>query len=223
MNLSIVIPVYNEEDNINALLEDILNVFPNAEVIVVNDASTDKTLDLMRDFYDSHSINLRILTNKRNQGHGYSVIRALRAASAENILYIDADRQISLWLTEESKKYAIVSGHRIKRKDKLFRKVISFCLKMTILFRYGYYVKDANCPFKIYKKSAILPLLSKLPHTYIVPIAALEVLARKAGLKVITITTPHLPYNGIREGKLQSVNKVSTRFFFDAFMEMISL
>ena len=218
MNLSIIIPVYNEEENIEAAIEDIFKTFSNAEIIIVNDASTDKTSFELRKFR-----GIKVLTNKKNMGHGYSVVRGLKAATRDYILYIDADRQISLWYAITNTDYVIISGCRVGRKDKLFRKVISFCLKMTILFRYGYYVKDANCPFKIYKRSAILPLLSKLPRTYIVPIAALEVLARKSGLKVTTTFTPHIAYHGIRMGKLQSINKVSTKFFFDAFMEMIRL
>jgi glycosyltransferase involved in cell wall biosynthesis len=145
----------------------------------------------------------------------------LYAATGDYILYIDADRQISL---ERFIPFGdVTSGWRVGRYDKPFRKVISFCLKMTNLFRYGYFIRDANCPFKIYKRTKIQPLLKELPVSYIIPIACLEVLARKHKLICSTIPTPHMPYKGVREGKLQSINRVSIKFFWDAFKEAISL
>lgn len=219
MKISVVIPVYNEQDNITHVIGDIRKRFGEPEIIIVNDASTDQTLPLLQTM---HVSNLTIITNTKNRGHGYSVIKGLLNATGEYIMYIDADRQIGLETI--GFEWDIISGCRVGRYDKLFRKIISFCLKMTILFRYGYYVRDANCPFKIYKRASLLPLIDLLPRSYIIPIACLEVLARKHHLKTLTVPTPHFPYpNGERTGKLQSLNKVSILFFWNAFLEIITL
>lgn len=218
MNLSVVIPAYNEEDNIKQAVLDVKNVFPQAEIIVVNDASHDATLPILKESLIS---NLTVITNPVNMGHGYSVIRGFKEAHGDYVLYIDADRQIDV--NNFVGGFDVVSGCRVHRSDKLFRKIISFCLKMTILFRYGYYVKDANCPFKIYKRSSLLPLLEELPDSYIIPIACLEVLARKHNLSVATIPTPHKPYDGVRRGFLQILNTKALAFFGSAFFEIINL
>src|SRR5258705_11772644 len=176
MKLTVVIPVYNEEDNIRDAVVDVSKAYPDAEILVVDDASTDRTYQILMEM---NTKNLRVIPNVKNEGHGFSVVRALKAAHGDHILYIDADRQIDLGNAFFTGEYDIISGQRIIRNDKPFRKFISFCLKLTIKLRYGYRVRDANCPFKIYKRSSLLPLLDKLPRSYVIPIACLEVLARK--------------------------------------------
>lgn len=222
MNLSIVIPAYNEEDNIVDTLFEAHLWFPEAEKVVVNDASKDWTGEILTNI-KRRDKNVKVLTNKRNMGHGKSVMRGLKYAHGDYILYIDADRQIGLNNFRILQKVDFVSGYRAGRQDKLFRKIISFCLKSTIFFKYHYYIKDANCPFKIYKRSKLRPLLDQVPQTSIIPIACLEVLARKANLRTKTIRTPHKKYNGIRAGFLQSINIKSLRFFYRAFKEITSL
>lgn len=218
--LSVVIPAYNEEENIHDAVYDVHFSLPDAEVIVVNDASTDNTINVL----DSLPIsNLKVITNLTNSGHGLSVLRGLMAAKGDYILYIDADRQISLSNFSIPLNYDFVSGYRAHRQDKLFRKFVSFCLRMTNLLRHGYYIRDANCPFKIYRREAVQELILELPPTCIVPIACLEVLARRYKYKTATIRKIHHEYKGQREGKLQSINPVSLKFFWDAFKEVVTL
>ncbi len=226
MKLSVVMPAYNEEKDIKEAVLDIMKNLPDAEIIVVNDASKDSTLSILKSIMRT---NMTIITNEVNRGHGYSVITGLKHAKGDYILYIDADRQIKLeeYLFYEDLGYMrindFVSGWRIGRQDKIFRKINSFLLKMIILFRHGYYIKDANCPFKVYRRDKLLPLLELLPKTYIIPIACLEVLARKKGLKTFTIMTPHMPYEGERKGFLQILNISTLKFFGKAFLEIIRL
>lgn len=229
MKLSVVIPAYNEQKDIQWAIIDVINAFPRAEIIVVNDASTDRTLEILealKKFYAFQSVHIKILTNAVNCGHGYSVVRGLRAATGDYILYIDADRQIDVYhygVYLHSQDFDFVSGWRINRNDKPFRKIISFCLKMTNLIFHGYYIKDANCPFKVYKRLSLLPLLDELPTSYIIPIACLEVLARDHKLKTVTIKTAHKPYEGVRKGFLQALNFKTVKFFSNAFFEIVGI
>lgn len=219
-SLSIVIPAYNEKDNIKQAILDVVAKYPGVEIIVVNDASTDGTFHILLDLYREIE-GLKILSNYPNRGHGYSVVKGLKKATGDYILYVDADRQIELG--EILLGCDIVSGYRANRHDKLFRKTTSFLLKMTNLLFHGYYIKDANCPYKIYRRSTIKPLLDLLPQDYIIPIACLEVLARQHGLRTATIKTPHLPYQGVRQGFLQIPNKKFFLFAWRAFKEITSL
>ncbi len=225
MKLSIVIPAYNEQDNITHCVAETSIAFPDAEIVVVNDASTDATAQLLATM---DLPNLKVVTNMHNQGHGFSVVKGLRTATGDFVMYIDADRQIDIsgkygfW--DEVPVYRFTSGWRVGRYDKFFRKIISFCLKTTILLRYGYFIRDANCPYKIYDRESLLPLLDELPKTFIIPIACLEVIARKHKRHVETVRTPHKPYpGGERTGKLQSLNPISLKFFWNAFWEIVSL
>lgn len=221
MSLSIVIPAYNESENITKVIDDIYRHFDDVEIIVVNDCSTDSTFAKLNKA--SKFIDIKILTNKKNRGHGYSVIRGLKAATGDYILYIDADRQISLSNFKIHEGVDFLNGYRVDRQDKLFRKVISFCLKTTNLIRHGFYIRDANCPFKIYRREALIKVINKVPKSYIIPIACLEVLARQAGLRTREIPVLHHKYHTVRKGTLQSINKKSIKFFRDAFGEIVSI
>lgn len=221
MRLSVVIPAYNEEENIAQCVFDVSESYPDAEIIVVNDASTDNTRTILE---QGNYSNLKLFNNEKNMGHGYSVVRGLREAQGDYVLYIDADRQIDIEnLAGIKPQYDVVSGWRYNRHDKLFRKIISFCLKSTILFRHRLYIKDANCPFKLYKREALQLLLAEVPDTYIVPIACIDVLARKHGLKTLTIPTYHAPYQGIRKGFLQAIDFKLIKFLYKAFWEIVKL
>ena len=232
MKLSVVIPAYNEEKDIQGAINDVFLWLPSAEVIIVNDASTDATLKKInqkkRQLRKEYSKNLKVLTNKRNRGHGYSVVRGLLAATGDHILYLDADRQIDPANfydihSENLNIYDSFSGYRVCRDDKFFRKVISFCLKITILLQHGYWIKDANCPFKIYKREKLLPLIKKLPTSYVIPIACLEVLARKEKYLIGDVPTFHYPYQGVRKGFLQAMDSKFFDFISKAFQEITNL
>ncbi len=220
MKLSVVIPAYNEEENIKDTVMSVNAKFPDAEIVIVNDASTDKTLDILNAI---DLPNLVIEENVRNLGHGRSVINGLMAASGDYILYIDADRQIELENFIYSEKIDFIGGYRVDRKDKPFRLVITRLLKLTNLLRHGYYIRDANCPFKIYKRSSLQKLFEYIPKTEVIPIACLEVLARKHGLRTIEIPVYHHEYHAQRVGFLQTINRKSIAFCWKAFKEVIQL
>ena len=196
MKLSIVIPAYNEQDTIAEVVK---------EVIVVNDASTDNTL--------------KILTNIKNKGHAGTLVRGLNAAKGDYIFYEDADNQMFL----DSLDFDFISGYRIHRQDRFFRKVVSAILRIVILFRHRMWIRDANCPFKIIKKSSYRHLAFRLPEHTIVPSISLEILARKFGMNVIEVPVWHYPYHKERTGTLQSINTKSLGVFWKAFKEVWNL
>ncbi len=98
MLISIIIPAYNEETRIAPSLNSILNFFSSspyrAEIVVVNDGSTDNTesyvLSRVEEFR-ARGVELRVLTNKPNRGKGYSVKRGIIEAQGDIALFTDAD------------------------------------------------------------------------------------------------------------------------------------
>lgn len=205
-----VIPAYNEEETIGRVIGRLKD-----EVIVVNDASTDETGQIAR------ACGARLLTNRKNLGHAKSLLRGLRAAKDEYVFYLDADDQIRMISFPYG--YHLVSGYRVNRQDKFFRKVVSFILKMVILFWHRYYIEDANCPCKMFEGKQLKFLLRKLPKNCIVPSIDLEILARRYHSSILQLPVTHYPLSKPRKGFLQSLNKKSLKMFWSAFWEVIHL
>ena len=96
--LSVILPAFNEEATIGAVLQDIKHYLEqqnyDAEIIVVDDASTDSTYQVLSQFNKSHPI--RILRNSSNAGKGYSVKKGIMASSGRFLLVMDADGAYTL-------------------------------------------------------------------------------------------------------------------------------
>ncbi len=86
MKLSIIVPVYNEEKTIKKVIEELKKIRLNKEIIVIDDGSTDKTLEIITKIK-----GIRILKHKKNQGKGAAVITGIRHAKGEIVIIQDAD------------------------------------------------------------------------------------------------------------------------------------
>jgi len=115
--LSIIVPAYNEEKNIEKCLRSIFkcleNLDINYEVLVINDGSTDRTSDIVKNLMKEYN-NLRLIDRKENKGYGYTVIEGLREARGDIILYIDADCVI------EQNSISKIINHFRKGADAVF-------------------------------------------------------------------------------------------------------
>jgi len=89
MNLSVVIPVYNEVDNIGEILKRVQALKLANEIIVVDDCSTDGTRDILKNLNGKKKV--RVILHERNQGKGGAVMTGLRAAQGDLLLIQDAD------------------------------------------------------------------------------------------------------------------------------------
>ena len=93
MIISIVMPVYNEENTIQAILEKVKNVeLPfNKEIIIVDDCSTDKTRDILKGIESSRSNNIKIVYHEVNQGKGAALKTGFAEANGDIVIIQDAD------------------------------------------------------------------------------------------------------------------------------------
>ena len=89
MNLSVVIPVYNEADNISEILKRVQALKLANEIIVVDDGSTDGTRDILKNLDGKKKV--RVILHERNQGKGGAVMTGLKAAQGDLLLIQDAD------------------------------------------------------------------------------------------------------------------------------------
>jgi dolichyl-phosphate beta-glucosyltransferase len=95
LDLSIIVPAYNEQDLIVNTLETLQNYLmkrrESFEIIVVDDGSGDNTVSLVEEWGGSHGGNLRLLINHENMGKGFSVRRAVEESAGQYLIFIDAD------------------------------------------------------------------------------------------------------------------------------------
>ena len=157
--ISIVLPLYNEDENIRPLISSIFNVMERVgkeyEIIAVNDGSNDNSGRILRELVNVHK-NLRIITFDRNYGLTASIDAGFKAANGDVIVTIDADLQnepddIPL-LLDKIKEFDMVCGWRFKRQDPWLKKLSS---KVANYVRNKLSVEDINdsaCTLKAFRR-----------------------------------------------------------------------
>ncbi|MGC1422317.1 MAG: dolichyl-phosphate beta-glucosyltransferase [Terracidiphilus sp.] len=165
---SIVIPAFNESARIPATLESVVaairaNQWP-AEVIVVNDGSTDSTAQLVRDFA-LRAPEVRLLENPGNRGKGYSVRAGILNAQGDIVMFTDAD--LSAPMDEASRLFAAIangadiaigsrwleSGRQTHRQP-LYRQVFGRCFNAVCRMVMQLPFADTQCGFKAFTRAA---------------------------------------------------------------------
>jgi dolichol-phosphate mannosyltransferase len=138
---SIIIPAFNEEDNIPNLYKRILSASTAwdlpFEVVIIDDGSRDKTLDLLQKLHQKDQ-RFKYLSFSRNFGHQTAVSAGLRYATGDVVAIIDADLQdppeeLHRFLNKWHQGYQVIYGVRTKRKEKLFKRT-AYYLFYRILF-----------------------------------------------------------------------------------------
>lgn len=164
MKLSIVIPVYNESENIKELHRELSEILDKQsflyEVIWVNDGSKDRSLSVLEEIakIDTHN---KIIDFAYNFGQTAAMSAGIQEACGDIIIPLDADLQndpkdIPAFLAKMSEGYDVVSGWRKDRKDAfLLRKIPSLIANYIIRTITGVYIHDYGCSMKAYKRELI--------------------------------------------------------------------
>lgn len=173
--LSIIIPAYNEEKRLLSTLDKIRAYLFNQgfpyEIIIVDDGSTDGTLQMVRNFgcSDNHVV---ILANERNRGKGYSVRKGMLSGRGEYIFFTDADlstpiEEIEKCLPYLTNGYDVVIGSRsmhgsyITIRQPWYRekmgKTFNFIVNRVLLKG----IVDTQCGFKGFKKEVVKTVFSR--------------------------------------------------------------
>ena len=171
-SLSIILPLYNEEENIKNLVSEIIvnikDYMDNFEIILINDGSTDKTPDIIKDMAARYP-ELRIINHLKNKGYGAAVRAGINNAEKEWLLIMDADGQFRIddlkafWIKKSS--YDFILGYREKRDDNPYRYLLGKIgnLIANLFLKTTIFVKDINCGFKLFGTEQLksIPLESK--------------------------------------------------------------
>jgi len=164
-NISIIIPVYNEELSIKSLYFEIKKSiidFNEYEIIFVNDGSTDKSANVINEILADNPKVILIDLN-RNYGKSDALNEAFKLAQYDYIVTLDADLQddpneIKKLVDMLDNNWDCVSGWKKNRKDPLSKTIPSFFFNKFINFFSGLKLHDLNCGIKAYRKNAIKTL-----------------------------------------------------------------
>lgn len=172
MDISLVIPVYNEQDKVLRDIHEAISFFKKhslkGEVIVVDDGSVDATSERVRDAMSRHEASIRLISSKPNRGKGYAVRQGVLMAAGLVVLFADSgycipfeDALPAIRLIRDDKA-DMATGSRFLKDSKIFhvrpwyRRLISWLFRKCIRFYAGlpFSVTDSQCGFKLYSREA---------------------------------------------------------------------
>jgi glycosyltransferase involved in cell wall biosynthesis len=192
--LSVVITVMNEEENIKPLLETVRNALSGIdyEVILVDDGSTDKTRAQILEYSDDRTILVEL---RKNYGQSTAMTAGIDYSRGKYVALLDGDLQndptdIPAMLDLLKKEdWDVVAGNRVNRKDGfILRKLPSRIANALIRRMTGVYIRDYGCTLKVFKREIAeeLGLYGEL-HRFI------PVLAKMQGAKITQVDVKHHP------------------------------
>lgn len=199
LNISIIIPVYNEVESLPKLhqaLIDVLDSNPsyNWEVIFVDDGSSDGSPDILAEFAQDDIEHTRVVEFSRNFGQTAAIAAGIDYAQGDTIVLLDADMQndpadIPMMLEKLDQGYDVVSGWRVNRQDNfLTRTIPSRTANWLISTITGVKLHDYGCTLKVYRHEVLTNFrLYGEMHRFI------PAYASSAGAKITEVQVQHHP------------------------------
>jgi glycosyltransferase involved in cell wall biosynthesis len=207
--LAIVIPVYNEAENLPALLRDWRPVFQATgvpyRIVFIDDGSTDGSLALLRTLQTEYP-TLSVHTQP-NSGHGAAILKGYHLApDAEWIFQIDSDHQLdtaafsSLWKNRE--QYDLLVAERLKKNATRGRQQISALSAVIVRLLFGPGVRDVNCPYRLMRAELLHKALQKIPADSFAPNILLTAWFVRKKSRIFTTTTENRKGDGLRRSRV---------------------
>jgi len=199
---SIIIPAYNEAERIGVSLERILSYIAasgwSAEIIVVNDGSSDATSGVVQEYARRNPI-IRVIDNPGNRGKGYSVRNGMLNASGQVLLFTDAD--LSSPIEEANKLFAVIEsgeadvaiGSRYlqrelqTRKQPIHRRMMGRAFNLALRSILGLSYVDTQCGFKAFNRKAVTTIFPNMKIERWGFDPEILFLARRYGLRVVEV------------------------------------
>jgi glycosyltransferase involved in cell wall biosynthesis len=197
-SLSIVMPAYDEEQNVGEAVRRALEVarshFRDYEVVVVDDGSRDRTAERVAEAARDEP-RVRLISFPQNQGFGVALRTGLKAAQKQLVFYTDADLQFDLseiaLLLQRIEEAPIVIGYRVKRRDPRIRSWNAWAWGRLQYLLFGLDVRDIDCGFKLFRREVVQSLPMRSTGAFL----STEILlrARAAGYRIVEVPVHHYP------------------------------
>lgn len=158
--ISAVVPVFNEEESLKAFYKVLVSHLPKLnkayEIVFVDDGSTDKTLEILKDL-ESKNANVEILSFRKNRGKAEALTYGFKIAKGDFIVTLDADLQdrpeeIVKLIRKQKEGFDLVFGWRKDRKDNIAKRISSRLFNFLVGTFWGVRFHDYNCGLKLYTK-----------------------------------------------------------------------
>jgi dolichol-phosphate mannosyltransferase len=161
-SLSIVLPAFNEEDNIEGAVEEAREVAERLarawEVIVVDDGSRDTTAARVLAISQEEP-RVRLISFPRNRGYGAALREGFGAAQGDLIFYTDSDRQFDMnelrYFLPLMERTDVALGFRVYRYDAVLRCVLSWIFNRLVSLLFRVRVRDVDCSFKLFRREVL--------------------------------------------------------------------
>lgn len=215
--VSVIIPVYNEDESINDLYSEIILGLNNnnVEIIFIDDGSTDNSVGVIRKIVET-DVNVKLIRLYKNFGKADALSEGFLSCTGKYVITMDADLQddpaeIPNLINKLEEGWDMVSGWKKKRNDPLEKKIPSKIFNRITCFFTGVNIHDFNCGLKAYRKEVVksLELYGGL-HRYI------PALAKQMGYTVSEIVVNH------RERKF-GVSKYGGTRYFHGFFDLLTV
>ena len=197
MDLSVVIPAYNEGERVRHVVEDwsaeLDRLGMTYQIVVYDDGSNDTTLDILAEFARDHP---KVLARTHaNIGHGPTILRGYREATGRWVLQIDGDGEMAashfrqLWSRRND--YDMLLGCREGRRSPIARRLVTAGAWGTVRLLFGGSIRDANSPYRLIRCEALQRLLVEMPASAFAPNVLLTGLANRQHLRILQYPVPH--------------------------------
>jgi glycosyltransferase involved in cell wall biosynthesis len=164
LSVSALFPCYNDGGTIARVViranETLQDVADHYEIIVVDDGSTDHSVDVLEELLRSGSIPLRLVRHPRNWGYGGALRTGFAKATKEWIFYTDGDAQYDV--AELRKLLAlvddgvdVVQGYKLKRQDPCHRVLIGALYRRVARILFSVKIRDVDCDFRLLRRSVL--------------------------------------------------------------------
>ena len=175
-DLGIVVPVFNEEDHVEALISDWNKIFASYSIsyrfFIVNDGSTDRSLERMESMQNK-SFPIEIFSQS-NKGHGPAILHGYaKALDAAWVFQIDADHQFDvsafddLWRHRNA--YDFLIAERVQKNASIPRNAVSVLSSFLVQQIFGRGVRDVNSPYRLFRSSLLAVAISKISDKSFAP------------------------------------------------------
>jgi glycosyltransferase involved in cell wall biosynthesis len=173
--LYIIIPAYNEEENIEIVVREwhdvVVKINTESRIVVIDDGSKDNTYTKLKEL-QKELPQLEAIT-KPNSGHGATVLYGYRVAlekEADYVFQTDSDRQTlpeEFWLFwNDRDNFSVIIGYRNHRQDGIPRIFVTKVLKILLWCIFHINITDANTPFRLMKKDVLRAYIKFIPPDF---------------------------------------------------------